>query len=211
MMASMARKHTGGHASGERGQALLELMPVVVLMLTLTFGVIDFGRLIWQQELITALTREGSDVASRAPDTDTLTQALTLGLNAVTSDGAALNLTGSCAAKVTAPECGEVIITAVQNTLVLGVPTFVMTGQVTAGSLGAQSRIGPYSSKNTQKQNTVTLSAQSLPGVTVKLPQPGNTIYITEVFDKYSPITPLGAFVKFTMPSNVTLYDVAYF
>ena len=45
--------------------------------------------------------------------------------------------------------------------------------------------------------------------MTTTIPQPGGTIYVTEVFTSFTSITPLGAFVGYTMPP--TLYDVAYF
>lgn len=57
MRSSVACKRTRKSAAGERGQAILELLPVVVLLLTLTFAVIDFSRAIWQIETMTGLTR----------------------------------------------------------------------------------------------------------------------------------------------------------
>ena len=39
--------------------------------------------------------------------------------------------------------------------------------------------------------------------------QPGKTVYITEVFYSYQPITPIGSLLGIVMPS--TLYEVAYF
>jgi hypothetical protein len=196
MMPLAAGKPTRGNR--ERGQAILELLPVVALMLTLTFGVIDFGRLIWQQEVITALTREGSDVASRITGVD-VSGALAAGGAAVIGDGASLNLAAN----------GKVILTAVTNEGTALTPLFVMTGQYVTGSLSAPGKIGTYVPGGTTAQNTVTLAADSLPGVTVAIPTVGTTTYITEVYDSFSPITPLGAFVTLTLPSQ--LYDVAYY
>jgi hypothetical protein len=203
MMASTASKQT--RTNGERGQALLEMLPIMVLMLTLAFAVVDFGRAIWQQEVITGLTREGSNVASRTTGVD-LPTALAAGVTAVINDGAPLNLGGSC------PHCGAVIITAVQNTVLpSGVQAYVMIGQAHGGNLfggnpTGMSKIGAYVSGGT---NIATLSAESLPGVTVQIPQPGSTVYVTEVFDSYAPITPIASFMRITLPAN--LYDAAYF
>jgi hypothetical protein len=39
--------------------------------------------------------------------------------------------------------------------------------------------------------------------------QPGQTIYVTEIFYSYKPITPIQNLLKFVMPSD--LYQSAYF
>jgi Flp pilus assembly protein TadG len=178
-------------AGKERGQAILEFIPVSLFMLTLAFAIIDFSYLIWQWQVITSLTREGSNLASRD---DTLAVAAA----AVVNDGKALNLNSAN---------GKVIITTVQNTaagLNSGTATasnFVITGQYSLGSYQASSKLGTYTGSGTP---AATLTAQSPP-----VPQPGATVFITEIFYKYTPITPLGALVKYTMPTE--LYDVAYF
>jgi hypothetical protein len=69
--------------------------------------------------------------------------------------------------------------------------------------LSATSKIGTYDTKTTTQ---VTLSTGT---AGVPIPQPGATVYITEIFSPYSLITPLKAFLKNTTPS--TIYDVAYF
>jgi Flp pilus assembly protein TadG len=193
-IASAASKQNHEKAHGQRGQAILELVPVLSLFLILTFGVIDVGRAIWQQETITGLTREGSDVASRITGV-TLQVALQNSANAVINDGAALNLSSN----------GKVILTAVQNEGTPGSPQFKITGQYATGSLRASSKIGKY---NSHGQGNGVNNA-TLPTETTTIPQPGATLYVTEVFMSYSPITPLGGFVKYTVPS--TLYDIAYF
>lgn len=163
--------------NGERGQALLELVPVVALMLALAFGVIETSYAIWQLQVITALSREGSNLASR--NTPLATAAAT-----VINDGLVLKSADSGQM--------DVIVTAVQNQN----GAFIITGQAANGSLSATSRIG-----------NGTNSKATLPaGSTIPL---NGSVYITEVFSKYSSITPLGAVMKIKMPA--TLYDVAYF
>jgi len=195
-MALVACKRSRKSANGERGQALLEFLPVIALLLVLAFGVIECSYAIWQLEVITALTREGSNLASRgaglpcpaapaACPPPSLTETLQASANAVISDGAALNLATN----------GEVIVTAVQNLS----GTFTISGQITSGNFNASSKIG-----------TGVNAVATLPAAATATPIPNNsTIFVTEVFTKHSAITPLGAFVNFTMPT--TLYDVAYF
>jgi len=177
-MAFVACKRPRKSANGERGQALLELVPVAMLMLVLTFGVIETSYAIWQCEVIAALSREGSNLASR-------NSTLPASALAVIKDGAVLNSANNGQM--------EVIVTAVQNQG----GTFKITGQATNGSLAASSRIGSGTGNNA-----------TLPTTATPIPLNGS-VYVTEVFTKYSAITPLGAFVNVTMPS--TLYDVAYF
>jgi hypothetical protein len=160
-------------------------MPVIGLMLILSFGVIDTGRAIWQLQVITGLTREGSNIASRTGGT--VATALTDASNAVLSDGQAVNLSTT----------GEVIVTAVQNTN----GKFVIIGQqISSGGLALSSKVG-------NGINTVATLPATAPTATV--PPTNGTIYVTEIYSSYSPITPLGAFISYSMPS--TLYDVAYF
>jgi hypothetical protein len=173
------------------------MAPLVLLMLTMTFAAIDFGRVIWQQEVLTGLTREGSNIASRTTPVN-----LPAAVTAVTSDGAGLNLTTN----------GKVIITSVINTVVAGKQMYVITGQAfSSGSYNATSKIGTYVPSGTPPgKNVANLPVETIPGVVPGLdPASGNVIYITEVFDSYSPITPLGAFMKHALPTAI--YDVAYF
>jgi Flp pilus assembly protein TadG len=176
-MALVACKRSQKRANRERGQALLEMVPVAALLLTLTFGVIETGYAIWQLEVITALSREGSNLASRNTPLPTSAQT-------VINDGVVLKNANNGQMKV--------IVTAVQNQN----GAFIVTGQASSGSLSATSRVG------TALNKSATLPA----GSTIPL---NGSVYVTEVFSQYTAITPLGGFVKVTMPA--TLYDAAYF
>jgi Flp pilus assembly protein TadG len=89
---------------------------------------------------------------------------------------------------------GEVIITSVTNTNNVN----LITGQASQGGISRSSRIG------TGVGNTA-----SVPPAAASMLQPGQTIYVTEVFYTYQPVTPIGNFMEITMPS--TLYEAAYF
>jgi hypothetical protein len=176
----------------------LEFTPLVVLMVSLTFAAVDFGRVIWQLEVVSGLTREGSDIASRATPPN-----LQAAVTAVISDGSVLNLSAS-------GTNGKVIITSVINTTVNNAQMYVMTNQVSNGGMVATSKVGKWNPRaGISATNKAILPGETLPGVTTAVPAPGNTVYVTEVFNTFSPITPLGAFVKYTLPTKV--YDIAYF
>ena len=180
------RKRSWRGNNGERGQAILEFLPVMVLMLTLAFAVIDFGYFIWQSQVIIGLTREGSNLASRD-------MPLSGAAAAVISDGSVLNLSSR----------GRVIITSVENIGTASASNFVITGQYSTGNLSATSKIGTYTGSGTPRATIL------VPTGFPPVPQPGASVFVTEIYCSFTPITPLGYFVQYTMPSKT--YDVAYF
>jgi Flp pilus assembly protein TadG len=183
----IASKLPKRHARSERGQAILEFAPVALLLLTMTFAVIDFGYYIWQNQVIIGLSREGSNLASR--DTTLPGAAAAVIADATTMH---LNLLSN----------GKVIVTSVQNTGTPAVPAYVITGQyVSSGTFNATSKVGTYSATTPKKA--------TIPAYTPAIPQPGATLFITEIYCSFSGITPLTHFVKYTMPTQ--MYDVAYF
>jgi hypothetical protein len=101
----------------------------------------------------------------------------------VINDGKVLNLATN----------GEVIVTAVQNQG----GKLVITAQTSSGNYTASSKVGSGVGNGATLPNT---------GTAIPL---NGTVYVTEVFNQYSPITPLGSYVNLTLPS--TLYNAAYF
>ena len=88
---------------------------------------------------------------------------------------------------------GQVIVSSVFNNN----NRIQLTGQVSQGGIGAISKIG-----------SVIGGTAILPATVV--PQVNQTVFVTEVFYKYKPITPIGNFLTGTvLPSQ--LYDVAYY
>jgi Flp pilus assembly protein TadG len=169
---------------GEAGQALLEFALVATTIIILALGAVDLSRAIFDREVLSDLARTGSNLASRGP-CDTLNTCLTTAANAVITEPSDLNMAVN----------GMVIITAVQANAA-GATTII--GQVTQGNVsGASSKVGAMG------------GAPTLPATTPAIPPPNQTIYVTEVFYSFTPVTPLGNFINVVFPTP--LYDVAYF
>jgi len=170
LLASMSTKNT----RKESGQAAVEFALVAMVMLLLFFMLVDFGRAIYDLEVMSGLTRQGSNLASRGSDLPTSAAA-------VVSGDAPLDLSHN----------GEVIITSVTNTNRVN----TITGQVSLGGISQNSKIG----------NRVG-SRATIPAAAITMLQPNQTIFITEVFYSFHPVTPM---LHNALPS--TLYQAAYF
>lgn len=163
-----------------KGQAYIEFAFAAMMLVIMLFGLIDFGRFIYERQVMVNLSREGSNLASRGTD-------LSNSVSAVITSAAPLNLNVTGAG---------VIITAVTNN---GSGSFFISDQLAAGGVGASaSKIGAGVG-----------SSANLTGLSSNLPPNDQTLYVTEVFSKFTSITPIGKLLQITMPP--TNYDKAYF
>ncbi len=108
-------------AAEDSGQALIEFAISATVLLTLVFGVIDFGRAIYDVEVMKNLTGEGSSMASRG---STLSDAA----NAVVAAANPLDLNDN----------GRVIVTSVYNNN----NSLQISGQASQGGIAALSKVG---------------------------------------------------------------------
>jgi Flp pilus assembly protein TadG len=164
-------------AAAESGRAAVEFALIAALMLVLFCVLVDFSRAIHDEQVMTGLSRQGSNLASRGTSL---------------SDSAAAVLAGDSPLNLSSN--GEVIITSVTNVN----KVYTITNQVSEGSVSQNSRVG------IGVGNTA-----SVPSSAAAMLQLGQTIYITEIFYSYQPITPIQNLLKLVMPS--TLYEAAYF
>src|SRR5262245_17506517 len=56
--------------AGQRGQSMAEMAFVVVLLVMLSLGIVDFGRMLMVQNVITHAVRDGARMAALTKDTD---------------------------------------------------------------------------------------------------------------------------------------------
>jgi Flp pilus assembly protein TadG len=156
---------------------------IATLLLILLCASIDFGRALNYVQGLIELTRQGSMLASRGA---TLTEAAT----AVMAGQSALDMTNN----------GKVIITAVTNNK----NALTITGQTTQGGGGPSCSSGCGSVVGTGVG-----SAATIPAAAAATIQSGQTLYVTEVYYSFAPITPIGKLTPLIMPSK--LYESAYF
>jgi Flp pilus assembly protein TadG len=169
--------------ASQSGQAAVEFALTATILLILLCASIDFGRALNYLQGLVELTRQGSMLASRG---GTLTDAAT----AVMAGESSLDMANN----------GKVIITSVTNNK--GANT--ITGQTTQGSGGSSCSRGCNSLVGSGVGAPATLPASVAGSL-----QQGQTMYVTEVFYSFAPITPIGKLTSVVLPSN--LYHSAYF
>lgn len=182
------------------GQALLEFAFVLPMLCIFVLGVVDYGRAIFDSEVILNLAGEGSSVASRS-NLGSLQANLQGAANIVMADSDLHMSTKGCA-----------IITSVQETSTTP-PTYTITQQQQPNNpscgITVTSRIGCYSTTGGCNNNKATIPTSVQ---TALAGEPaGSTVYVTEVFYSYAYATPIGAFLHNggVLPSD--LYAVAYY
>jgi TadE-like protein len=171
--------------AGESGQALLEVAISASMLFLLVFGVIDVSRALYYQQVIKTLTGEGSSMASRS--NVPLSQ---IAQTVVNDAGSNLNLSTK----------GCVVVTSVLNTGT-GAHPLQVSGQASLGTCtGLSSKIGCYPPPSAC--GTATLPSEAVAALGVN-----QSLYVTEIYYSYSPVTPFAG--GKLLPTQ--LYDAAYY
>jgi len=181
------------------GQALIEFAVPAVFLILLIFGLIDFAIPIYYREVMINVSREGSNIAARI-GAATPADACSTALVSVVSSANPLLITNTTASS---KGQGRVIISAIVNG---GAGTFNVVAQSAMGGLTANeapSKVAP--------NGIGRIGASNLPktGTFPQIPYGHTTLYVTEIYYRFHPASPLGGLVKFVMTNQ--LYDAAYF
>src|SRR5271155_5590424 len=174
-----ARKRLGASRSG---QAAVELALAVTILLIFMCAAADFGNALNDMQILSELTRQGSNLASRgttlaAANADLLAGDSGLGLSSQ----------------------GRVVITQLtQATPKAGGPYTVAAQAYSLTGISQTSRVAPSGSG--------TVNLVGAPPL-----QTGQSLYVTEIFYTYSALTGIGAMTGNAVGMPSILYDVAYF
>jgi Flp pilus assembly protein TadG len=180
------------------GQALLEFAFVLPMLCIFLLGAVDYGRAVYQAEVITNLAGEGSSVASRS-NLGSLQANLQAAGNTVMADSDLRMTANGCAilTAVTSPSSGQ----------------YAITGQSQpndpACTISVTSRIGCYPPSGTCNVNIVHIPTGVQNALTNE--PSGSTVYVTEVFYKYFYVTPVGSLLHGTGALPSQLYAVAFY
>ncbi len=169
--------------AGESGQALLEVAITASVLFLLIYGVIDVSRAFYYQQVMKTLTGEGASMASRGTSTALAAQTV------LNDSGTDLSLASN----------GCVIVTAVTDTGSGSHPLQVSGQSFSGACTGIASKVGCYPPPSACGNAT-------LPSDAVAALSASQSLYVTEIYYTFTPVTPVGGKI---LPTQ--LYDAAYY
>jgi hypothetical protein len=175
-------------AARKSGQAAVELAFAATLLLVFLCSAIDFGRAFYDLQVLSELSRQGSNLASRGFGTTSCDSLCTAAADLVSGDSG-LGLGSN----------GRVIVTEfTQASPVAGGNYTVVEQKQSTTGISATSKVAPSGS------GTVVLAGA--PAL-----QTGQKLYATEIFYSFAPATGIGALTNGAIGFPTQLYDIAYF
>lgn len=185
-----------------RGQSILEFTLIVPLVLLILLGVVEVAYVLLDQQVVTRMTREGSNMISRdASIEDATTVMRNMGIRPVNLNN------GSSKVIFSVIKRGGIVGTANYDRLymyqrrVYG--TFPGTSRFSFGG-GAFNGAPDYEAVNAD--GNAALQVNNVPAGLVAVK--GGMIYVTEIFSRHNLITP---FDQWGVPIPSALYSIAYF
>jgi Flp pilus assembly protein TadG len=183
------------------GQSIIEFALIAPLAMILVLGVVDVSYALLDEQVVTRLTREGSNLISR----DT------------TLADAATAMTSMSTRPVNFGSSSTVIFSVIKNVVTTGSANFgknvlyrrykygALTATSTLATSGSGSFGGAPDYQAANSDNDTSLQVTNLPA---NLLVTGGMLYVTEIYTTHTPLTPLD---KFGIPLPTTLYSIAYF
>ena len=186
----------------QKGQSIAEFAMVLPLLVMLALGVIEVSFALYDQHVITKLSREGANLISR----DATIQDATAALRAMSVRP--VNFTNGSKVIFSVIKRGATTGTANYNHLVLyqRYEFGSMTGNSTIRTSGSASFGGPPNYEATNSDNNTSLRVTNLPNTLAVTP--GGMVYVTEIYQRHAMLTP---FDRFGISLPRTLYSIAYF
>lgn len=184
------------------GQSLVEFAVVLPLVLLIVLGVVEVGFALLDQQVVTKLTREGSNLISR----DTSLEDAATAMQTISSRP--VNLADGSRMIFSVLRKGATTGTANYGQIILyqryAFGNYTGTSKLTMAGSGSF-RGAPDYEANAADTNTG-LRVTNAPSNLVA--NPGDMIYVTELFTRHTLITPL---IRFGVGVPETLYSIAYF
>jgi hypothetical protein len=170
------------------GQAAVEFAFCVTLLLMFMCSAIDFGRALYDLQILAELTRQGSNLASRGAGSPSCDSLCTSAADLVAGDsGLGLGTNG------------RVIVTEFSQAKPAAGGSYTVVEQtLSTTGISATSKVAPSGSGS-----VVIAGAPAL--------QTGQKLFSTEVFYSFTPATGIGALTNGAAGFPSQLYDIAYF
>jgi Flp pilus assembly protein TadG len=185
---------------GERGQVLLEFTLVVPLILVLMLGVVEVGYALFDQHVVSKLSREGSNLISRDTSLgDAATAMRTLSSRPVNFNDGSSKVIFSVIKKVATVGATNYNKSVLYQRYEYGSYSGSSTLDNSGGAFGPSPEFTAVNSDNDAR-----LQVTNVPS-TIAL---GGMLYITEIYTRHPLITP---FDRFGVQMPQTLYSIAYF
>jgi hypothetical protein len=160
---------------GKKGVAVVEFALILPLLIVLVFWIVDFGRLIQAHLIITNVSREGGNLASRG----------------IKSGNDLVNMLQSSATPLDLNGLGKIFVSRIKAGTSSASPNPFIASQFSVGNLGVSSEIRNGLSglglSQTLYQHLTFQSLQNTSDIA--------EIWVVEVYYRYKPITPLPNFI----------------